>query len=92
MGGKYSKPSELESVAFPKLVPSLPRIDGKTVAITGCTTGTGNVLARLVLEKGGKVIMLNRPSERATAALEELKVSRSCWITVVPIRVAQATT
>lgn len=45
---------------------------GKTIAITGSTTGTGYVLAREAAKKGARVLMLNRPSERAKAALDRL--------------------
>merc|ERR1719389_1533553 len=46
---------------------------GKTVAITGCTSGTGNCLAQALAQKGAKVVMLNRASERADKAFEEIK-------------------
>ena len=48
-------------------------MDGKTVAVTGCTTGTGFALAKWCAEQGATVIMLNRPSDRATAALSEVE-------------------
>lgn len=57
---------------FPALVKTLPKMTGKTVAITGCTSGTGFVLAQLCGDLGAKVVMLNRPSERADAALRAL--------------------
>eukprot|EP00933_Yihiella_yeosuensis_P004352 TRINITY_DN108718_c0_g1_i1.p1 TRINITY_DN108718_c0_g1~~TRINITY_DN108718_c0_g1_i1.p1 ORF type:complete len:391 (-),score=65.63 TRINITY_DN108718_c0_g1_i1:398-1411(-) len=44
----------------------------KIVAITGCTTGTGNQLARICAEKGAQVLLLNRRSERSAAALAEI--------------------
>ena len=48
----------------------------KTVVVTGCTTGTGFILARTSIEKGAKnVLLLNRPSERADRAEKELKES-----------------
>ena len=47
----------------------IPVLHGKVVAITGCTTGTGYVAAQCAARKGAEaVLMLNRPSERATAA------------------------
>ena len=46
---------------------------GKVVAITGTTSGTGYVCAREVAKKGAKVILLNRDSERARKALQNLK-------------------
>jgi NAD(P)-dependent dehydrogenase (short-subunit alcohol dehydrogenase family) len=45
---------------------------GKTVAVTGCTSGTGRVLAGTCGDLGARVVMLNRPSERAQAALSAL--------------------
>jgi NAD(P)-dependent dehydrogenase (short-subunit alcohol dehydrogenase family) len=54
---------------FEVLVPSLPEMQDKVVAVTGCTSGTGLVLAKLCARKGAKVILLNRASERADAAL-----------------------
>jgi len=59
-------------VALPRLVTSLQqqkRLGGKTVAITGCTSGTGLVLATVCAELGARVVMLNRPSPRADRAL-----------------------
>jgi NAD(P)-dependent dehydrogenase (short-subunit alcohol dehydrogenase family) len=58
-------------------------MSGKTVAITGCTSGTGLVLAQTCGELGAKVVMLNRPSERADAALRAL-TQRSINATFVP--------
>lgn len=54
------------------LVRSLPSMRGKTVMITGCTSGIGLVLARTCGQLGAKVVMLNRPSERADRALKIL--------------------
>jgi NAD(P)-dependent dehydrogenase (short-subunit alcohol dehydrogenase family) len=54
---------------------------GKTVAITGSTTGTGYHLAEECVQQGaGTVLLLNRPSERAEAAqskLQELAKTKS---------------
>jgi len=71
MGNVFS--SKKESVLFPEFSANLQRLDGKIVAITGCTTGTGFFAAKLCAEKGAEVIMLNRPSERAKSALERVK-------------------
>lgn len=54
------------------LVRGFPAITGKTVFITGCTSGTGLVLAKTCGELGARVVMLNRPSERADRALKLL--------------------
>lgn len=73
MGGSYSAPAPVAtSAAFADLCASLPQMSGKTVAVTGCTTGTGLVLARVCAERGARVLMLNRASTRAQTALQEL--------------------
>lgn len=77
MGGlfssEYKQPAVVKSVHFPAFVEGLPSMKGKTVAVTGCTTGTGYYCARVCAEKGAKVVLLNRPSERADSALRTLK-------------------
>lgn len=57
---------------YPELKASLPSMEGKTVVITGTTSGTGKVAARTVAELGAKVLILNRASKRSEAALAEL--------------------
>ena len=72
MGAAYTKPAEVESVAFPAFKESsdAPSLKDKNIAITGCTSGTGLVAAKFVAAKGAKtVFLLNRPSERAEKAL-----------------------
>ena len=59
---------------FLKFKEDLPNVEGKVFVIMGTTSGTGFIAARTVLEKGGEVVCLNRPSQRvldATAKLEE---------------------
>ncbi|WP_109465419.1 SDR family NAD(P)-dependent oxidoreductase [Albibacillus kandeliae] len=58
---------------FDELVATLPTQDGKVVAITGCTSGMGFVLACTAARLGARVVMLNRPSERADRALAEVQ-------------------
>lgn len=58
-----------------QLKESLPDLTGKVFAITGTTSGTGFVAAKTVGEKGGKVLLLNRPSERSKASLITLKAA-----------------
>lgn len=60
---------------FPELKARLPSLKGKTIAVTGCTSGTGEVLARTASEAGAKVILLNRPSERAERVLKSIQCS-----------------
>ena len=45
----------------------------KVVAITGTTSGTGFICAREVAKKGATVLLLNRSSERADKALQQLQ-------------------
>ena len=58
------------------LLPTLPSMAGKTVAITGCTSGTGLILAQRCGALGAQVLMLNRPSARSAAALRTLRAQR----------------
>jgi len=60
---------------YAELCDSLPDLTGKAFAITGTTSGTGFVAAQTVAEKGGMVLLLNRPSERSVASLDKLKAA-----------------
>lgn len=74
MGVGTSKPHEVETKWFPDYKEKLPKLEGKTIAITGTTTGTGSIVARVAVEKDAKnVLLLNRASDRATKAEEDLK-------------------
>eukprot|EP00961_Rhodomonas_salina_P190236 2566655-Rhodomonas_salina.1 len=69
MGTAFSKdPKDRESKYYPEFAAKIQDLTGKTVVITGCTSGTGLVAAKLSAEKGAHVLMLNRASERAKAA------------------------
>ena len=46
---------------------------GKTVAITGTTSGTGYIAARELARKGAEVLLLNRQSIRSETAYKKLK-------------------
>lgn len=58
---------------YDEVVETLPRLDGLTVAVTGSTSGTGEVYARTAGRLGARVIVLNRPSARADAATDRLR-------------------
>ena len=73
--GKYEAPKAVETKFYTDLLKALPDQAGKTFAITGCTSGTGAVLAAGLVSKGANVIMLNRPSTRAKAAHEKLQAA-----------------
>ena len=46
---------------------------GKVYLITGANAGTGLQAARILLAKGAKVVMLNRSSDKSTAAISDLQ-------------------
>lgn len=74
MGISSSKPREIETQWFHDYEKTLPSLEEKSVCITGCTTGTGYVVARTAVRKGAKnVFLLNRNSSRAKEAEESLK-------------------
>lgn len=74
MGSSSSKPHPIESQWFPEFSEKLPSLENKVIAITGCTSGTGLVAAKTAAIKGASaIVMLNRKSERATAAEQAVK-------------------
>lgn len=66
--------SSRTTLRFPEWEAKAPSMTGKVVAITGCTSGTGFILAETCAKKGAKVVLLNRASDRADKALERVKV------------------
>lgn len=72
MGGMPSK-SSIPIKWYNSYVESMPSQQGKNVAITGCTSGTGLEAAKAIASRGGNVFALNRPSERASAAVLAIK-------------------
>ncbi len=68
----YEAPA-IASVHFSAFKAGLPSMAGKTVAITGTTSGTGNAAARTVADLGARVLLLNRGSSRADASYEALR-------------------
>jgi NAD(P)-dependent dehydrogenase (short-subunit alcohol dehydrogenase family) len=74
MGVSFSQPAEVKTKWFQDFESQLPSLEGKTIAITGCTTGIGLVVAKTSVKKNAKhVLLLNRPSSRADAAEQEVK-------------------
>ena len=65
---EHGRGSYVYGYGFDELVASMPSMAGKTIAVTGSTSGTGYVLAREAANKGARVLLLNRPSPRADAA------------------------
>jgi len=64
--------AERPSQYYASFCERLPSLEGKTVVITGCSRGLGFITARTVASKGGRIIALNRASERSTRALEQI--------------------
>ena len=71
MSPNYKKPA-LKNVYYDDVVKSLPAIEGKTVVITGTTSGTGFVAAKTMAHKGARIILLNRASAKADNAFATL--------------------
>ena len=70
MGNSAYVPPVKESIIYPTFEDDQGSLAGKAYAVTGCTTGTGLVVAKLFAKKGAaRVFLLNRPSPRAEAAL-----------------------
>ena len=66
--------AESKTKHFPEFERNLPSLEGKNVAITGCTSGTGLITAKCAARKGASaIIMLNRQSGRAQAAEDAVK-------------------
>ena len=66
------EPKKCESLIWRDALDKTPSQNGKTIVITGSTSGTGLALAKGFAEKGAKVLMLNRRSERSEQALKEV--------------------
>jgi NAD(P)-dependent dehydrogenase (short-subunit alcohol dehydrogenase family) len=60
-----SSPAPRTAVLHAAFAATLPGMAGKSVAITGCTSGTGLVLARTCGELGARVVMV-KPSVTAS--------------------------
>ena len=72
MKNGYKKP-ELKSLFYDKEVEKIPSLDGKTIAITGTTSGTGFIAAKTVAEKGARTLLLNRKTNRSNKSYDLLK-------------------
>ena len=53
---------------------NMPKMNGKTVAISGATGGIGHELCRHLAALGANLLLLDRNSERSNAWIEKLKV------------------
>lgn len=72
---------------YADFVDSMPSQKGRTLVITGTTSGTGFQAAKAIVSRGGTLLVLNRPSSRATAALEKLKGACAEGGTVEQVRI-----
>lgn len=73
--GAYAPPNVENQVYGDALIATLPTMAGKVVVITGASSsiGLGWVCAKTLAMKGAKVVLLNRPSDRAKLAAAELR-------------------
>ena len=71
--GRPYEPPNVRSAYWDDEVKNVPTQSGRTVAITGCTSGTGLALAKGMKKRGARVLMLNRKSERAERAEKEVR-------------------
>ncbi len=62
----------VKSKHFPSFKAELPSMSGKTVVITGTTSGTGRAAANALADLGAKVLLLNRASDRSDSSFAEL--------------------
>ena len=68
-----SEPRQIQTKWFHEFANGLPSLQGKTIAITGCTSGTGFIVAQTAILKGADhVLLLNRKSERSDRAEQQL--------------------
>ena len=51
----------------------ISNLNGKTYLVTGANTGAGFEAAKILLNKGAEVVMLNRNETKSTKAISELK-------------------
>ena len=51
----------------------MPAMQGKTVVITGATSGIGTETARALAARGARVVMINRNPEKAEGVADELR-------------------
>ena len=72
MSEHYKKPN-LKNIFYDDFIKKIPSLKGKTIAITGTTSGTGFFAADAVAGKAARVILLNRTSDRAISSLKKLQ-------------------
>ncbi|XP_011877730.1 PREDICTED: retinol dehydrogenase 12-like [Vollenhovia emeryi] len=66
---------------FNKMCTSKARLDGKTVVITGASSGIGKETARDLYARGARVILACRNIEKTNEAIDDIKNNPPSWIT-----------
>ncbi|TGZ50543.1 retinol dehydrogenase 12-like [Temnothorax longispinosus] len=66
---------------FNKMCTSKARLDGKTVVITGASSGIGKETARDLYARGARVILACRNMEKTNKAVEDIKSNPPSWMT-----------
>ena len=76
--------ADIPNRIYESFVDSLPDLRGRIYAITGTTSGTGYHAAAAAVARGAAaVLLLNRPSDRATASFAQLKAMATGGTTAV---------
>ncbi len=72
MNNGYKK-SDLKSLYYDNKMEAIPSLNGKTIAITGTTSGIGFIAAKTVAKKGARTLLLNRKSDRSESSFDQIK-------------------
>ena len=72
MNNGYKKP-DLKSLYYDEEMEAIPSLNGKTIVITGTTSGTGFIAAKTVANKGARTLLLNRKSDRSESSFDQIK-------------------
>ena len=72
MNNGYKKP-DLKSLYYDNEMEAIPSLNGKTIVITGTTSGTGFIAAKTVANKGARTLLLNRKSDRSESSFDQIK-------------------
>ena len=86
--GTAPSPAEmvLENHCFEATVEKLPSLEGKAIAITGTTSGTGYWCAMTAIQKGAScVFLLNRQSDRSAFTDSEMKAAATSATAVLSV-------
>jgi NAD(P)-dependent dehydrogenase (short-subunit alcohol dehydrogenase family) len=62
LASQQARPTSLH---YSRFVDTLPSMEGKSVVVTGCSRGLGYVTAKVLVEKGAMVYMLNRNNDKS---------------------------